>query len=201
MTWNTWMPRPDIYFCKHMNKRLLMILLPLAALSACRKGAEDPLISLRSRQNRLCKTWVLTNVLCETKTSSNTFVTIVSQELRGDSLIISQQSGSGTFRSAEQLNYECTFHKDGNFDVSRISTSTASFINHSTWQWANAAVRKSAVAFISGIDFDGTAIPWTITRLSDTELVLDYQKAQAQSASSFSFTSETTGHLEFRAKK
>lgn len=40
-------------------KQLCLILIILAFLFACKKGEEDPTISLRSRKARLCKTWKL----------------------------------------------------------------------------------------------------------------------------------------------
>lgn len=169
----------------------------LALLFAgCRKGPQDPLFSLRSRNARLTSKWVLKKLI-NSYTSSNF---IQNQVYEGDSLITFSGSSGNLFRTGEPFSYEVEFKEDGGLHLVKNSINTGSFIITAFWNWGNAGKRKSTVEFTSYLDVENGTFPWTITKLSNKELILDYKKITVQISSGFEFRTESISHAEFEKK-
>ena len=93
-----------------MKKLTIYLSLLLIIASACKKYEEGPLISLRSKEKRLCQTWEL-------------------HEFTKD----------GELGGVSHLKYKWQFHKDGNYTLFRSTYYNDNWDTEelaSKWKWA-----------------------------------------------------------------
>lgn len=116
---------------KFLKLNLIIAFLSIFTLSTCKKGVDDPAISLLSRKNRLTGTWSLTKgYVSLTSYKTNTAPFNSNFELYNGSGILTQ---SGTL-IAYDLSYTLSlmFEKDGNF---RVIENFAGITLNSSGKW------------------------------------------------------------------
>jgi len=85
--------------------KYLLIILTIILVSSCRKGSEDPVLSLRSRTNRLTGDWKLLLGKEERKNANGNFINEYKEGL----------VYTGFNPSIRKCTWEFTFKKDGTF--------------------------------------------------------------------------------------
>lgn len=151
---------------------LMLIAFAMPMFVGCKKGENDPFISLKSRDGRLEEKWKLTKI---EGTSVNPYGnTSVTSTYTYDGTIYGVTYSSGGSASATGT-YEMTIDKNGtvaysesytpNNGTAQIKTGTG------TWYWLNSGKNKSSL-IIDGADylFGGGVV--SVDRLSSKELVL-----------------------------
>ena len=127
---------------KNILTPLLSILIFSLCLSSCKKGENDPLLSLLSRKARLIGDWKVTN---EVITASETYVDLdsnlnINSNYDGNKKmnIIVTETPSGTKTSKDSTYYSQTLsiNKDGSYKLSVIYNSGTNLnISEGTWSF------------------------------------------------------------------
>jgi hypothetical protein len=134
---------------KKINANLLALLVlttTLSVMNGCKKGAEDPFLSLRSRDSRIEGSWNLSSYTLTTETTevetdasyntTETTVTTTAVEFDGEEWItktesstVSSSSGysyesSTSTEDRSDVSWEMTIEKDGTFAYENTETPT-----------------------------------------------------------------------------
>ena len=127
---------------KNILTPLLSILIFSLCLSSCKKGENDPLLSLLSRKARLIGDWKVTN---EVITASETYLDLdsnlnINSNYDGNKKmnIIVTETPSGTKTSKDSTYYSQTLsiNKDGSYKLSVIYNSGTNLnISEGTWSF------------------------------------------------------------------
>ena len=155
---------------KKMKIALLMLLATVLVLPSCKKGENDPFISLKSRDAKITAKWKLTKIAYTSTsvTSGTSFTTTISYDGSVETYT------SGTISGTATGTYEMTIEKDGKMSVSETYTSGGStdvYTSTGTWEWLNSDQNKTVILLDGGNNlFQGGL--WVIDRLSSKELVL-----------------------------
>jgi hypothetical protein len=193
-----------------MRKNQLIRFLPLFALllttafvSSCKRGEEDPFLSLRSRDNRIMGEWTVTSVEAreEINESSNSSVvnTIIDQKFSGDSYTTDTSITTNTSnykRTYTQKAYSNTInimeggileamqkYSDETVTGTNITGALTNIQSIKTsikgyWKWGSDDKNKGTVVLsvgVNGMFFGalGTAT-YQIQKLTNKEMVLIY---------------------------
>jgi hypothetical protein len=152
---------------KKALKITAIILIAIVSLQGCKKGENDPFLSLKSRDARITGTWELQSSETTDKaqvTSNNTgYIDIVTETYDGTTLT---QNDNGNFSSISYTN-EITIQKDGTYTTLTTANGDKSeFTGY--WWWLNSKKNKSRIALDD--DYDS----FEIDRLTNKELVLKF---------------------------
>lgn len=156
---------------KKVKFALLMLMAAILILPACKKGENDPFISLKSRDAKVTAIWKLTKI-ANTRTqvqSGNTSTTTYTFD--GSSLIVTSSPGGSTTYTGS---YEMEIIKDGTMtwnETYSFGGSTDVQSSTGTWQWMNSDKNKSVI-ILAGGNYFFTGGLWQIDRLASKELVL-----------------------------
>lgn len=143
-------------------KNFKLILAATAILSAsffassCKKGANDPFISFKSRDARLTGTWKLVGI-----NTVNTSTTVVGVNVNKSESKTTYQNGIATTTttpggstSNSKFDYQITFDKGGvyksstnNYNSAAVLTGTVE--SDGTWTWANDTKNKKNIQIVS----------------------------------------------------
>jgi len=182
---------------------LLALLLTTAFVSSCKRGEEDPFLSLRSRDNRIMGEWTVTSVEAreEINESSNSSVvnTIIDQKFSGDSYTTDTSITTNTSnykRTYTQKAYSNTInimeggileamqkYSDETVTGTNITGALTNIQSIKTsikgyWKWGSDDKNKGTVVLsvgVNGMFFGalGTAT-YQIQKLTNKEMVLIY---------------------------
>jgi len=106
------------------KKRLFLIIVIISfSLTNCKKGEDDPFLSLRSRKNRICGEWTL-------KSGNQT-------QKNSNSEIVQTWDGNYRYISSDTIPYQekWTINKNGTIEISTTTTSTNTI--EGTWSFGN----------------------------------------------------------------
>ena len=157
-------------------KRLLLILLVAAfsipTFQSCKKGANDPAISFKSRDARLTATWKLTKIA-----STSTYYSGSNQIIRTlayDGTTITE-TVTGYPTTTASGTYEMTIEKNGVMSWQETYASAGGSVDVQTstgrWEWLNTDKNKTVVLLDGGYNiFEGGIC--VIDRLATKELVI-----------------------------
>jgi hypothetical protein len=149
--------------------KFLLITISTLLLVNCKKGKDDPFISLRSRDHRIVGTWKLVkgNVI---------YTKYLSRQI--NSYTETDQTISGDTIYNTNMTVPCTFsiniNKDGSTEYDYLNSNTKD-----VWHWNDGVKNKSGI-YLSMSTF----IPWTcdynfsIDRLTNKELILSYKSVE-----------------------
>lgn len=155
---------------KKVKFAVLMLLLAVFVLPACKKGENDPFITLKSRDARITAIWKLTGInYTETQVSGSTITQTATYD---GTTFISTHSVYGS--STATGTYETEILKDGTLTWDETYTfggSTDVQSSTGTWQWLDSDKNKS-VLILDGGDHFFTGGTWIIDRLAGKELIL-----------------------------
>jgi hypothetical protein len=149
-------------------KFAIILFLGITVFESCKKGENDPAISLKSRDGRITGEWKLTesqstDYQSTTITGGPTAGTTTSQtteNFNGSTMTTTTSGGSDT----ESYSLTVTIEKDGTCMVKRTK-GTSQSERSGRWSWLNDAKNKTRIS----IDGLGT---YTVDQLKNKELVL-----------------------------
>lgn len=156
---------------RHMKNKaiILTVILSITLIfGSCKKGANDPSFSFKSRDARITTDWILSSMdsssvkvdsvggLTYTSTTTNVF--------DGTTMTITSNIGFGDQVESYPYSYDLNINNDGTYNETEITDGDKTE-KTDYWFWANADKSKIAVTF-SG---NGT---YMINRLAKDELIL-----------------------------
>lgn len=151
---------------------ILFLLAVVFALPACKKGANDPFISLKSRDARITAKWKLTNIT-KTETQVVSGITITETYAYDGSNMTHTVTGSSS--NSATGTFEMEIIKDGTMTWSSTYTPSggSADVQSSTgeWQWLDSDKDKSVILLSGGGSLFGGGL-WMIDKLASKELVL-----------------------------
>ncbi len=188
----------------------IIILIVLLLFTQCRKGDEDPLISLKSRTARLTGEWLLTESEIDGFVTIDSEPTAYSDHFNGTTRSIS----FGSFNDFYTYRETFIFRKDGSY--TRYQTYRGfTFTNDGAWYWAGKSeeleLKKKEAIVLTGLSYvapgdytrnrSGRSIPPTrffvIEKLKSKEMTLieDYTDSDSDG-----YIEEFKGYLNFEKK-
>ncbi|MEI6852274.1 MAG: hypothetical protein WCL06_05500 [Bacteroidota bacterium] len=159
-----------------MKKVLLSVLFAAIAITAfqsCKKGENDPAISLRSRDARLIAKWKLTKIEGSETSITSGVTQTTTKSYDGTTYTVSQVPGSTDVGTGT---YEMEIKKDGKMSWSETFTSgtpavTTNLSNSTIWFWLDGGKSKTIIMLQGGdVLFPGGIS--RIDRLANKELVI-----------------------------
>ena len=168
-----------------MNKKHLSIaiifLIGILAFNSCKKGENDPFISLRSRDARITGTWNLTGY---TKTQTqympfNQTTTTTTQTYNGSSMVVTSGSNSNSYTFSQEM----TIEKDGTYSLMVINDGDKSE-ETGYWFWLDGAKDKTYISI------GGESL--RIDQLKNSELILIQNTSSKETNADGDITSNTT---------
>jgi len=188
--------------------------------SGCKKGENDPFLSLKTRTARLAQTWELSSedyTVTQEGTdlfgSDYTITTVYSYDGTSETQKTTSTSGnsSTTSTTTKSLSKEITFDKDGTYEINGVYDGDA-FSEKGNWMWVNgnkdqeiknkeAIVLTTTSSSNSDNTYSGkTNAPNNILvfdKLSSTELVILYDYTEQDSDGTLT---SKTGTITFTKK-
>ena len=115
---------------KHWYKIALPVLAIIMSINSCKKGENDPLLSLKSRKSRVAGEWMVSSYLLEkesitTPSSGDASTTTIKELIEGEDLTIeTSYTNPGIFEDYSvtekgTVHYDVTFEKDGTWSSSK----------------------------------------------------------------------------------
>ena len=175
---------------KQNFKFAVLAVLTLAFLAACKKGENDPFLSLRTRNARITGTWKLTK---QQTTQTDVFGGVTStytSSFDGTNLTTTDPGGSSSMTYSHTI--EIT--KDGKYTMTRVEDGTT-YQNQGNWWWLNSKKKKVRIAF------DDDWGSFYIDRLKNKELVLTIDESNSTADAGASSSATYTGKWEFEKEK
>lgn len=162
-------------------KKLSFLFLFVLIFSACKKGENDPFLSLKSRDARLKGTWVLKEST-HTEQNSNNLTSSTYSETYNGSLMTVVETGYPTF--SVSYSSEITIDKDGSYSRTNFVDGDT-YTNEGSWWWLTDTKKKTRLSMDDDID------SFEIDRLTNKELVLKYDSSDKETDSDGSFSNRT----------
>lgn len=143
-----------------MKNLFIISILVLSLTQSCKRGENDPFISLKSRDGRITGTWNLVNLeISEVDNGSTTTITY-----DGTTLTINEDGNVDSYL----YSHEMTIEKDGTYER-ELYNDGDTYKNTGHWWWLHDKQKKTRIAF----DDDGNS--FYIDQLKNKELILQYQ--------------------------
>ncbi len=168
---------------KNNFKFALVAVLSLAFLAACKKGENDPFLSLKSRNARITGTWKLKSAEI---TNSNVYggtTQSLSTSFDGTNMTETLDSGESDTYSYSQT---VEINKDGTYKMTLVEDGITSDYQ-GNWWWIDSNKKKVRIAFDD--DFGS----FYIDRLKNKEMVWKID----ESSSSVDYSSKMSGTWTF----
>lgn len=150
------------------NKIFLVATMILTAgiiLNSCKKGSDDPFLSLSSRDARITSIWKLTGYEKTTTRTNNTSTTVTEFTYDGTTMTKTKTDASGTVTTdTYSYSQEFDIQKNGTY-VSTEVDNGESTVNNSNWWWLSSNKNKVGIV----LELDGT---FFVDRLASKELIL-----------------------------
>ena len=198
-----------------LSAMAVLMLSSVVTLNSCKKGADDPAISLRSRTSRLAGKWTISAGTESTlDTYGGTTPTTYSSTTTINGTTITEVSNNTT--TSGSIVYTVEFVKDGTYTMTRNETYTGSSYNVTstgTWNFVaggNDLKDKEAIILtqksrttvstygtntttsISSSTASSESDKWIITRLANSELVVTANFSAQADGDSYSETNTYT---------
>jgi hypothetical protein len=139
---------------------LILTFIVLGAISSCKKGENDPFISIRSRDARITGKWKVVNL----ESNYNSGGEIYSSILNGS--ILTQIDNGSSSSYSYSANWE--INSDGTLNTTYAIDGSLS-TDSETWYWLDDSQKKSKI-MTSEDD-----VVYVVDRLTNKELVLKYE--------------------------
>ncbi len=156
-----------------------LILLSVFIFDSCKKGQDDPIISFRSRNNRICAQWKLNSVsgkYTNTSTQVNVKETTYSYDGSDYTLTNIAQNGTQTVITLKDFDYQMQIEKNNVFTQSVKYSYNGVFNScnyNGYWYWLDDKKKTMIHIPLSKIEalfFDD----WEVTELKHKEITLKY---------------------------
>jgi hypothetical protein len=192
-----------------LSSMALIIALSITSLQSCKKGAEDPAISLRSRASRLAGTWTLTKFKSTTTNSNGTST----DNIEGTTGTTVSSSGNTNTYTVNEYTY--AFDKNGTYKMNASITynfggqqTTSISTSNGTWNFLSKggdlnekeSIYLSELSSTNGgntttYSSNSNGVTWVLTSLKNKSIILDSKDGHTQPN-----VSSTTTHMELEAK-
>ncbi len=127
-------------------KLSMILLVGIIAMTGCKKGANDPLISLLSRDARITGIWKLVKQELTQITAYSADGTVVTQTVTrnydGSLMTIASAGGTNSYSYSNEM----TIDKDGTYDTKTVQENTVNDMN-GYWWWLDDTKDKTRIAF------------------------------------------------------
>lgn len=137
-----------------MKQFLFLLVIATTLLTSCKKGEDDPFLSLRTRDARIRGEWILKE---KTLTKSNG----TEETFDGTTYTIKQD---GIVTDQYSYRYTLTIEKGGTTKLYK-KIDTQEYNSEDYWSWANTNKKKTVLIFSNGT--------YVVKRLTNKELVLE----------------------------
>jgi len=170
---------------KNFKKLLIILVAVTFVMPACKKGVDDPFLSLKSRKSRVVGEWKLISEK-STSTSSTTMggTTTNSTDVytsTGSTYSYSQTDNSGTTTSVGTNTLTITFMKDGTYEMaSTVDASTSS--ETGTWNFTSGVgeLKNKSQITLSSLTHTSTGSSSTYTG-TYVDVCFDLKKLKSKS--------------------
>ncbi len=184
-----------------MKTKKLIFTLVLATgiiFSSCKKGANDPAFSFKSRDARITADWILVSMTQINKNiqqvADNTYTSTTTYSFDGTTMNVTSKNGFGTQEENYSYSLELKINDDGTYNSTEVEDGDK-HEKTNYWFWANADKNKIAVTF----DGFGTFI---INRLAKDEMVLTQSTENVHTDSDGNVTTDKSNlTMTFNVKK
>jgi hypothetical protein len=180
-----------------MKKVLLLTVLAvtLFVVQSCKKGEDDPFLSLKTRDSRIAGEWILkSQELTESETESYDGISETeSNTLKYDGAIVTETFVSGGETEIYTYSYtkKIEIFKDGSYKT--VETEDGSMYTSSgNWWWLNDSKKKTRIAF----DDDYESFDIQMLKSNEMTWVVS-QESTWSNPSGVSFTSVLKGNMTF----
>ncbi len=124
-------------------KKILLVTLGVATLlggAGCKKGSEDPLISIRTRTNRLVDDWFVNSGTVTVNTSYPGYSNVTTSSMDYDVLINSSDGNSSVWNGSTNYSFQNdgSVHMNSSYTNTGNTTLTFSGSKTGTWAWMEA---------------------------------------------------------------
>jgi hypothetical protein len=146
--------------------QISIILLAITVTSGCKRGEEDPFLSLKSRDSRVTGTWELKSssyLYTETESESGV-LTVNTNSVNFVNGVRTYVSTNGTIFTST-YSFEMTIDKNGSYMIVEINDGYKSE-QSGYWWWLNDSKKKTRIAF----DDDNSS--YLVEQLKNKELIL-----------------------------
>jgi hypothetical protein len=203
---------------KNLKKALLILVVVVMALPACKKGANDPFISFKSRDARITATWKLTaidgtesDVSTTSGVTTNMSTTVTYNGSSETKTVVTTITGmpTQTNTTTSVFTFDMTLDKRGvvTYNATAVVLSTtSSYTGNGSWAWLSNSKNRDAImialngdgAGVVGIGgFMGIPAMYDIDQLKSKTLVLKNKTEESTTGStSSSKSSEYTYTFE-----
>lgn len=172
---------------KKQNFRLAIIaVLSITLLAGCKKGENDPFLSLKSRNARITGTWRLVSQESTQTDVDNGVSEVYTSTYDGTTLTNTDPWGTSSITYSHTIEIK----KDGKYKMTRVEDGTT-YENQGNWWWINSKKKKVRIAF------DDDWGSFYIDRLKNKEMVLKIDESYSTSESGFSSSSTMSGTWNF----
>lgn len=162
-------------------KKLSFLFLFVLIFSACKKGENDPFLSLKSRDARIQGTWVLKES-SHTEQNSNNISSSSYSETYNGSLITVAETGYPTY--SVSYTSEIKIEKGGNYMNTTVINGDT-YTTEGSWWWLTDNKKKTRLSM------DDDYNSYEIDRLTNKELVLKYDISEKESNADGTFSTST----------
>lgn len=180
-----------------MKKTILFVFTVIAVMltfNGCKKGENDPFLSLKSRNARITATWKLSKQeykkIVTHKTGGTTVIKTTTRNFDGSLMTVTTSIGT----TSNPYSWEITIEKDGTYSMTKIE---AGYKTEQTgnWWWLDDKNNKARIVF----DIDNES--YKIDQLKSKELILtqDYTDKDTNSDGDF-YETKVTSTMTFTKK-
>lgn len=185
---------------KKVKLSILMLLAVVLILPACKKGENDPFISLKSRDGRITAKWKLTTIAgteSDITTQSGATSTVSKSITYNGSTEVTTTTTSMTGLPAQTSTTTSIYTFDMTIDKLGVVTYNLteppdSYTGNGTWVWASNSKDKDVITISlngnAGFLFSGT---YDISQLKSKELVLQVTTDESSTSSNQTETKHT----------
>jgi hypothetical protein len=162
-------------------KKIVIACLVLLSIVGCKKGEDDPFLSLRSRDKRIVHDWKLVEEEYKEVDTNPIFNSYLHYKVSDGKYTRYQEDGDVDYTYA--YSFTLKIKKDGNYELLRIISDGEDedrIAMNSRWYWSNSSKKKTGISLF-GFSYINYETPFVIKRLTNKELVLTLHEDRSNS--------------------
>jgi hypothetical protein len=167
-------------------KLALIAILSLGFLAACKKGENDPFLSLKTRNARITGTWKLTSQETSETYTSDGETDVYSTSYNGTTLNTTESGVTNSVPYSQTIE----INNDGTYKMTIIEDGVTNE-RQGNWWWLNSKKKKVRIAF------DDDWGSFYIDQLKNKELVLTIDESNSTFEDGYSASTITSGTWTF----
>jgi len=160
----------------------MLCIISLLIFDGCKKGSQDPAISLRSRNSRICGQWQLASV--DGKTLNSNYATTYS--FSGTDYTVTTPNYTTTYKSYD---LQMKISKDNTIQITEVYSSLSGTSYSTTlnlyWNWIDC--EKKTMIYLPLTSFAiSNSREWDLVKLSHKQIILNYKRSETDNSASYS---------------